>query len=468
MSSIGSSVFSIARNALHAHQLAVQVSANNISNAEVEGYTRQRAQMSPGDPARSHAGWVGTGVRVTDVARLRDSILDISVRRESANASGFGVRRDLLAQVEGVFGEPSETGLAAGLDAFWSAWADLANDPTRGSAKSAVQQRGAQVASMLNGFDRRLGELSDQAVQRFDTAVDDLNSHLRRVAELNERILAAEAGGNTAGDLRDMRDRAVDAVARLAEVQVTPRRDGTYGITIGGATVVDGNEARPLRGTPVRDASGYVTGFALTERTQAIASPGGQLEGLMRSAADIATVRSQLDTMASELVRQVNRVHPADPDADPPRHAFFHVAEGPVRARNIALSAGVAADASRIRAGDPDTGAGDNSIARELSRFRDERFTFTLGGTGQGRAQSFGEFFRDLVTDVAFRTGDAEREATAAETLVSHAETRRQSANGVSVDEELILLMRHQQAYTAASKLIKTADEMVQALLQLV
>lgn len=72
------------------------------------------------------------------------------------------------------------------------------------------------------------------------------------------------------------------------------------------------------------------------------------------------------------------------------------------------------------------------------------------------------------MTGVAFRASATERSAAAAETLVLQAEMRRESVSGVSIDEELMLLMRHQQAYTAATKLVTAADEMLQSILNMV
>lgn len=454
------SILSIARTAIHAHQMAVQVTANNISNAQTPGYTRQRASLVSGTPVQIYPHWLGTGVGVHDVVRVRDQLLDGAVRRDGAQAAGFGIRRDVLAQAEAVLGEPSETGLSAGLDAFWAAWSDLANDPTSGSARVAVQQRGAQVASALNGFDRRLGELADNSVLRFQASVDELNGLLRQVAELNERIVAAEVGGSTAGDLRDARDRAVDEISQIADVRVLQRSNGTYNLVIGGANVVDGNDARELEAHVQNDEFGRPIAFTLTERSQTLGQVGGRLGGLMNAAGDLRQLREQLDVFAAALVERINAVHTRAGEGEEPGPPFFEPGEG--RAATIRLSDAIRDDPGAIRAGLPSIGSTDNSIALELAEFRDLRFGGTLGG------KSFGEFFRDVAGGVGFKVADAERSTAAAETLAMQALNRRDSMSGVSVDEELILLMRHQQAYTAATRLVNVADEMMQTILRMV
>src|SRR5690606_16987561 len=133
-----------------------QVAAHNISNAGIEGYSRQRPLITTLDPLRLPWGSLGTGVTVADVTRIREAHHDVAVRQELANAAGFGLRRDILFQVESIFGEPSENGLAATLDQFWSAWSDLANSPANLSAKAQVRQRGMQIADTFHRLDRQL------------------------------------------------------------------------------------------------------------------------------------------------------------------------------------------------------------------------------------------------------------------------------------------------------------------------
>jgi flagellar hook-associated protein 1 FlgK len=88
--------------------------------------------------------------------------------------------------------------------------------------------------------------------------------------------------------------------------------------------------------------------------------------------------------------------------------------------------------------------------------------------TGVVGGQSLSAFYNQTVTALATRTNTADLNATASETLAQQSDTRRQSVSSVSTDEELVSLMKLQQAYTAATRLIKVADEMTQELLSLV
>ena len=112
------SILNIARGAISAHQIAMQTVSQNIANAEVEGYSRQRAEMQNSYAIQFPQYTLGTGVEVRGIVRMRDQLLDASYRREVGNREAYNVRSDLLTEVESLLGEPSETGLANTIDQF--------------------------------------------------------------------------------------------------------------------------------------------------------------------------------------------------------------------------------------------------------------------------------------------------------------------------------------------------------------
>lgn len=467
MSSIGG-ILSIARTAIFTSQTAIQVASHNISNAQTEGYSRQRALITPLDPLRMPYGSIGTGVTVRDVTRIREDHHDLSVRRESANASGFGVRKDILLQTESILGEPSESGLAATLDLFWSAWGDLSNSPANPSAKSLVRQRGIQIVDTVHRYGSQLGELESATVQRMESQVGELNNLLNQVAELNGRIRTAEAAGTTAGDLRDARDLAIDRAATIANVRVIPQKDGTISVALGSINLTSWTEAIPVSMSTQRGSDGRVLGVSFSVDGVNIDPIGSALQGGADGLADIRSVREGLDQLTAHLVREVNTRHASTPEGVD----FFDDPPGGVNAANFRLSDAILQDAGNVVVG---TSGTDNSIALSIAAVRDLQVPLTdsngnprLDGNGNPVQHTLGGIYRDLVTSLAIRASDAERAFVAADTLAQQAQMRRESVSGVSVDEELIQLMRSQQAYAAATKLVGVADEMLQALLSIV
>jgi flagellar hook-associated protein 1 len=454
----------IARTAVQVHEKAVSTAGHNISNAQTEGYTRRRVTLQANTPLSTPLGSFGTGVRTTTVERIRSQWLDESYRNESSGAHGFALRRDMLAQVEGILGEPSESGLAAAMDAFWSGWSDLANNPTSDAARAAVRQRGAHVAGMLNGFAERIQGLRENGRTRLDAGVRDVNSLASQIADLNRQIVASEVTGHTAGDLRDARDRAIDSLSKLGPVRTLENADGSTQVLLGTTTLVDGVDAKQLR---VAGDGSPASPLRVEERRESrgveVEIRGGELGEMLRLLHDdLPALRGRLDTLADALVRGVNAIHESGDPAGPP---FFDPAG--LDAGSIRLSTAVRASALAVRAGTD--GPGDNRIALRLASLRtDPAEAVGPGGTLLLGGRSFASYYGGLVTDLGLDVGAAGRDASVADVLARQAELRRDEVGGVSIDEEMVQMIRHQQAYTAAARLVNVADEMIKTVLQMV
>lgn len=202
------SVLGSARLALQAQTSAMETASHNIANATVAGFSRQRVDLQPNTPLYTPWGAVGTGVVVANITRVRDTMLDTTYRSQVSQSGEYGTRKDLLTRIGDVFGEPSDSGLSSTLDQFWSAWSDLANNPTSTATKSVVQERGSQLASTLNRFSSDLGGVAASASDQAVSQIGALNRYATQIANLNQTIVAAESSGQSANDVRDMRDRA--------------------------------------------------------------------------------------------------------------------------------------------------------------------------------------------------------------------------------------------------------------------
>jgi flagellar hook-associated protein 1 FlgK len=453
------SILSVARSALSAHRKAIEVVSHNVSNSATEGYSRQRADLVTGPPAVMPDGVFGSGVRIADVSRARDAVLDRSFRREAGISAGADERLELLSRAEEILNEPTGDGIASDLDAFWSAWSDVANDPTLPTARTNLKSAASTLTRSLNLASERLDGIRDTAELRISDRVDEANSRLEEIASLNEKIVAAEAGGHTAGDLRDARDLALDELASLVSSQAVEEENGAVRVFVGGAAVVDGAEAGQLE---ERIAASGDLELGVVGRARPIADPGGALGALvgLRNQ-ELPGIRGRLDQVASELVSRVNAVHDTGVNPAGATGVDFFDPAG-TTAGTISLSAAVEADAGAIAAGTGDGAGtylpGSTDVALELAGFRD---------TAQGPPldASFGDAYAEFVGEVGRQAAAASRESEASANLQAQAETRRQRVSGVSTDEEMLDLIRHQQAFQAAARLVTTADEMVRSVL---
>ncbi|MGH7505954.1 MAG: flagellar hook-associated protein FlgK [Longimicrobiales bacterium] len=458
--SIGS-ILSNARSAMAASQAAINTTTHNIANAQTEGYSRKRVELVTGVPAMMPYGELGTGVRIQDIGRVRDRLLDVTFRNQTTNASAYNRRGELLSQIESLYGEPSASGLSSSLDVLWNSWADLGNDPQNDAARMVTRQAGQNVANQLERLAGGLDQLRETSDLRLRQEVGELNQYTAQVAALNQQIVAAESSGQTAGDLRDARDRAIDAIASIATVTVLERSDGSAAVIAGDATLVDGNDSQTLG----VDTTGG-TYRLVSARGTVVSAPGGSTGATMAVLnTDIPAAMTELDAIAQALVSSVNALHTTgmSPDGQTGINFFDDLGDvTTVTARNLKLSDEVLADHRAIAAGagvlDTSTGtivyaAGANDVATGLATLRDD----PLAALGN---RSIGAYYSTAVTRVGTDVRAAVDTAAVNETLASQADIRRQSVSGVSIDEELVQLIRFQNAYAAAARVITAADEL--------
>jgi flagellar hook-associated protein 1 FlgK len=204
-------------------------------------------------------------------------------------------------------------------------------------------------------------------------------------------------------------------------------------------------------------------------------------------AVDLYRVDERLDALARGLAGATNAVHAAGytfaggATTGVAAGAFFAGAGGqPVSARTLALSDAVAASPEAIAASGSANGAADNTIALALASLRTAStlpppaagagapITFTLPWAAAPEAASIGDFYRASVSGLGTQIRDADSSAQVFKTLAGQADARRQSVSGVAIDEELVQLMKAQQAYAAAAKLVSAVDEMMQSLVNMV
>ena len=468
------SILNMARAGMNAQQTAIQIASQNISNAENTGYSRQRVELAASLPTLFPYGNIGTGVDIKSVTRARDALLDTSYRNNAGAQAGSEATSTALSQIQSVFGEPSDTGLSASLDAFWSSWSDLANDPTNGAAKAVVVSQGNNLARTLNQFASQLDQLDQSNRETMNADVSQVNSLSKQIANLNREIVAAQSNGQPANDLLDARDNALDQMSQLVGGQVVYHENGSVAVYSGSRMILDDVNVKTLE---VQD--GKPPYVAYQGGTPALEGIGGKIGAeLGVSAKSIPDAMTKLDSLAKGLVQTVNAIHSTgqlftgSPPTAIPAGNFFAVTN-PVpsgtdplmTARGIRLAI---TDTSQVAtAGATATGPGNTDVATQLAGLRDGSVSFTDASGNSLGADSIGGFYAQLVGSVATATHQAQDDATVQGALADNAQSRRLSVSAVSTDEELISVIQHQHAYQAAARLVSVVDELSQTLIDL-
>ena len=454
-----------ARSGMAAAQAQIAATSQNVTNAQTVGYSRQRVLVTAADPQVLPQGIFGTGVRVDGVQRMRDELMDTAFRRDSQSAAFTETRRDALQSVETVLGEPSETGLASSLDQLWSSWSDLSTNPDSNAARSVVRQRAVQVGAQLNQYGNQINDAASVARTRLIESADRVNLLSAQVADLNNRIVAAEASGQQSPDMRDQRDLKADDLAKLIGGAAYRQANGSVNITVGGDSIVDGANfktvrVQALKTDPTKLGIALGTAPAGGVLTETMYQIGGEAAGFIDAYNNLyPDAIRKLDGIASALVTKTNSLHQTGFIGATAAGNFF--APAGTTARTIKVDASILADSSRIAASGIANESGDNSVALAMSQLRQT----TVAVNGQ--TASISEGYRTVVANLATTVNGANGTAAAARTLTTLSDARRDSVKGVSIDEEMVNLMKFQQAYAAAAKMISVVDEMSQTLINL-
>ena len=308
------------QSGLAANQQALDILANNIANVSTPGYSRKTVNQA----ARIVEG-EGAGVDITAITRKVDEGLLKTVRLESASASSLSVTNDILSRLQTSFGSlESNTALSHQLADFQAALEALALSPSSSLAQDDVVRLGEAVAAGLRSTSADVQSLRQEADQRIGAGIDEVNTLLQNVADLNAQIFHNTNTGQDVTGLQDSRDQALDRLATLIDARVFYRADGQAVVfTASGRTLV-GDQAATLSHPSATALSatasyapgggdgidGIFLGDARAENDITSEIKGGEIGALIALRDQtLPAVQASLDELAVQLRDTVNAVH---------------------------------------------------------------------------------------------------------------------------------------------------------------
>jgi flagellar hook-associated protein FlgK len=300
---------SIALSGLNAAQQALSIVGNNIANAATEGYHRQKVSLTPAYSSQQGSTLIGGGVNVANVVRLMDDLLEAEINRQQSALSQTSQELTTLQTIENVFGESlsGDSGLSAAIDNFFSSLQDLKSYPAESMWQNQAVSSAESLADKFRSIGEFLSELDAQLRIQIDSTVENVNTLLGQIADLNESIQEIEIGGGSAGNLCDARD---NYIAQLSKLVGTQKQNGEYGavtVAIGSMTVVLDSSAFEVTagigengdyGIAMGDSSEYTTGIT-----------GGKLGAILNLKNEILPqITESLDTLAQTIIQKVNDI----------------------------------------------------------------------------------------------------------------------------------------------------------------
>jgi flagellar hook-associated protein 1 FlgK len=475
------SALNSARTSLEVNQKSIEIVGNNISNVNTEGYSRQTAELETYPAMNFGDFFIGQGVKITNVSREHDVFIEQQIKQKAVDYGYQDALTRPLGELERVL-TITEDNISTDIDNFFDSLQELTADPSDLVQRNNVILQGDVLATSFNNAINQLDAIQENINNTVVSKLDEVNSQLREIADLNERIYSIEIRGQMANSARDQRDMVAKDLAKSLGAISMEDKNGMLSVTLpGGLPLVQG--LMPM--TIVAETSGNEMTLQLqaggVTRDLSTRNLGGAFKGLIEVRDElIPELTGDLDKLAYELSVQVNLQHQAGGALDsstgnlffsmPPNYVASPPAPPPTAAEYSGAArrmAVVLTDPVKVAAGAaPDPGPppgevapGDNSNALTLSNIGD---TYLIGGV-----DTFTSLYGKIAAKIGVESNQNQLSLKGAEDALDQLENFRDGLAGVSLEEEMIGLIQYQRGFESSAKFLSTVDEMMAVLMDI-
>lgn len=473
------------KTSLSVNQKSIEIIGNNISNVNTEGYSRQSAELDP-YPSMNFGGFfVGQGVVVTNVRRDHDVFVTNMLQESSIEFGLQDGQTRALSELERVF-PIGEENISTEVNRFFDSWQELSANPSGLVERDIVIQRGELLSEKFNSTTDDLNKVKENINDSIISKIDDVNSQIKELAQLNDRIFTIEIQGQMANSARDRRDMLAKELSTSLGAQTYYDTKGNMNVQLpGGLPLVQGNMAMQIEGVQNGSELDLVLHAGGVTRPIGLNNLGGEFEGLVGIRDEfIPSLQDDLDRLAYEIIESVNLAHGGNPTLkyplggpggsglDSSTGVDFFTPANPLpapplsdpwkdAARNMSVSI---TDSRQVAAAEvpvpPDTvQPGDNRNALIISNLGED---FLIDGI-----DNFGAYYGKMTAQVGIESNQNKLALGGAEDAMVQLQNLRDGLSGVSLDEEMINLIQYQRGFESSAKFLSTIDEMMGSLLDL-
>lgn len=447
-----SDLLQIGRSGVLAYQTALSAVSENVVNANTDGYVRRQVTMqeaaSSSSPMYLYRGSSAFGgVQATQVTRIWDQFTQSKAWTTNSDNSQAGARQTWFGNVQNSL-DDSDTGVGSKLTAVFTAGNTLAANPTDTPARQGLINAMQDAASAISTTAANLTTVAQGVISQAREAGAQVNDALTSLAKINLALKNSAQGTSGYASLEDQRDSLITNISDKLGVDVSFDNYGAATVRMNdgnGPILVDSNSVVPATlGLTVSSAGTLNMTVTSGGNTVAISPTSGSLAGYAEAANQVVGRRQQIDALAVTFAQQMNSWNGAgidnagNPGAD-------------VMSGTDAASLQVTiTDPNLIAAADATTGNGNVLTLQSLR--------------GAGGIETT---WKGIVNEQALKVQSATSLATVAANAKSGADSALSDSSGVDLDNEAADLMRFQQAYSASAKIIQTARDTLQAVLDL-
>jgi flagellar hook-associated protein 1 FlgK len=307
------SLLSIGKTGLYAAQAALATAGNNITNANVAGYSREVVVQSTSISMGGANGYIGTGTQVAQVKRYSDDFLNAQVRTAQASSSGLDAYQAQVQQIDNLLADTT-SGLSPALQDFFSSVQNLTGDGAGVSSRGSFISSADTLAARFQSMTGRMDEIRKGVNTQITASVTSINTYAKQIAQLNDQIgkLTDAAGLNPPNDLLDKRDQLIMDLNKQIKATVVPGDNNSLTVSIGnGQPLVVGTNSFQLAATnsptdQTRTTVGYITQGKITPMAES-ALTGGELGAALQfRTQSLDAAQNSLGRVAIALATTIN------------------------------------------------------------------------------------------------------------------------------------------------------------------
>lgn len=251
---------SIASSGMASYRAHLNVTAHNIANTKTSGYTRQYAEQSAKEAIslKTSYGMMGAGSEVTAIVNKRDEYYDYKFRKSNAIFGYYDTAQYYMKSLEDhMYSNDSESaGLSNSLTNFFNRLTSLTTTVSDITKRTEITGYADTLAKYANETVKNFQQMQDEINMHISTTVDQVNAYAEQIASLTKQINTLEVYGGRANDLRDQRERIIDNLSLLVNVDVEeiPAAGNNghtqYIVNVAGGVLVDTNSYNKLSVVP--------------------------------------------------------------------------------------------------------------------------------------------------------------------------------------------------------------------------
>ncbi|MCD4786546.1 MAG: flagellar hook-associated protein FlgK [Candidatus Eremiobacteraeota bacterium] len=299
-----------AANCMLNSRKSLEITGLNITNSQVEGYTRQEAVQTPVITGYSveapGSNVVSVGAKISEITRFRSGFIDTNYRNESINAGELSAESTYLGEMSQIFTDDSELGLSNILNEFWQGWNDASRNPDDTIVRNMVIEEGNNLARAIRLKSQKMTETTARLDGEIESVVEEINTIAEKLASINDRIIQSAPTTTQINAMMDQRDLMLDQLSELVGVQILGSVKESLTIYLDGMPLIANKKVYKL--DVQKDA--FHNFHIYSSSGKELNITGGKLSGLLDIKTDyIPEYKNELDEMTVAIIEQVNIAH---------------------------------------------------------------------------------------------------------------------------------------------------------------